>query len=172
MADITELIKNFNPENYEERQDFDNSPLPENDYFVEIKQVEFKQTANQKGWGINITFDVLGDVHEQKHKNRILFTWITLKHNESESAEEIGQRDFHSLRIAVGDPTITETNQLLKKRLIVHVGFDKKDNTRNEIKRYMTTEGYIKPTNPPKATPVATQPAPAAAPIKQKQPWE
>lgn len=171
MADITSHMGGFNADDYEEQPEFDNSPLPAGDYYVEIEKAEVKETANKKGTGCNTTMSILGDVHDNSHTGRKLFAWFTLSH-EKEVAQSIGQREFHSLRLAIGKPTATDTDDLLNQNLVVRVGFDKKDATRNVVKKYMALEGYEKPEKTA-AAPTQTAAAPAAAaPAKKANPWD
>ena len=170
MSDISSLIGGFDADKYEEQPEFDNSPLPAGDYYVEIEKADVKETANKKGTGCNMTFSILGDVHENAQKGRKLFNWFTLSH-ENDMAQSIGQREFHALRLAIGKPTATDTDELLSQNLVIRVGFEKKDPTRNQIKRFMALEGYEKPdkTEAAAATPAAAAPAAAA---KKKNPWD
>ena len=169
MADITSIMGGFNAEEYEKQPEFDNSPLPEGDYYVEIEKAEVKETANKKGTGCNTTMSVLGDVHDNGHKGRKLFAWFTLSH-ENDQAQSIGQREFHALRLAIGKPTATDTDELLSQNLVVRVGFDKKDATRNVVKKYMAIEGYEKP-DKTAAAPTQAAAAPSA-PAKKANPWD
>ena len=168
MANIETLMGGFNADEYEEQPEFDNSPLPAGDYYVEIEKADVKETANKKGTGCNMTFSILGDVHENAQKGRKLFNWFTLSH-ESDMAQSIGQREFHALRLAIGKPTATDTDELLSQNLVIRVGFEKKDPTRNQIKRFMALEGYEKPEKTEAAETLAAA-APAAA--KKKNPWD
>ena len=170
MADLTNIMGGFNADLYEEQPEYDNSPLPVGDYYVEIEKAEVKETANKKGTGCNTTLSVLGDVHDNGHKGRKLFAWFTLQH-ENDQAQSIGQREFHSLRLAVGKPTANDTDELLGQNLVVRVGLDKKDKERNVVKRYMALEGYEKPDKTTSAAPTQTAAAPAAAATK-KNPWD
>jgi len=168
MADITSIMGGFNADEYEEQPEFDNSPLPAGEYYAEIADATVKETANKKGTGCNVTFDILGDVHDKSGKGRKVFAWFTLQH-ENDMAQSIGQRDFHALRLAVGKPTANDTDELLGANLVIKVGFDKKDATRNQIKKYIALDGFQ--AAPPEAAPQPTAAAPAAAATK-KNPWD
>jgi hypothetical protein len=168
MADISQLIGGFDASAYEEQPEFDNSPLPAGDYYVEIESADIKETANKKGTGCNMKLSVLGDVHDNGHKGRKAFHWFTMLH-ENDMAQSIGQREFHALRLAIGKPTATDTDELIGQNLVIRVGFDKKDPTRNQIKRFMALEGYEKPEKTEAApTPAAAAPVAAA----KKNPWD
>ena len=170
MTDFSKQMGGFNADEYEEQPAFDHSPLPAGDYYVEIEKADVKETANKKGTGCNMTFSILGDVHENAQKGRKLFNWFTLSH-ESDMAQSIGQREFHALRLAIGKPTATDTDELLGQNLVIRVGFEKKDPTRNQIKRFMALEGYEKPDKTEEAAATPTTAAPAAA-AKKKNPWD
>jgi len=166
MADITSLMGGFNADEYEEKPEFDNSPLPEGDYYLEIEDAVVKETANKKGTGCNITFSVLGNVHDKSQKGRKLFSWYTLMH-ENEMAQSIGQREFHELRLAIGKPGAMDSDELIGCNLVATVGLDKKDPTRNQIKRCKALDGYEAPSEKP-----AAAPAPAAPATKKANPWD
>jgi len=168
MADLTNIMGGFNADEYEEQPEFDNSPLPAGEYYAEIADATVKETANKKGTGCNVTFDILGDVHDKSGKGRKVFAWFTLQH-ENDMAQSIGQREFHALRLAVGKPTANDTDELLGANLVIKVGFDKKDATRNQIKKYIALDGFQ--AAPPEAAPQPTAAAPAAAATK-KNPWD
>tara|TARA_R110002012_G_scaffold155160_6_gene316037 strand:- start:2966 stop:3454 length:489 start_codon:yes stop_codon:yes gene_type:complete len=159
----------FNAEEYQEKPEFDNSPLPEGDYYVEIENAEIKETANKKGTGCNMKLAVLGDVHDNGHKGRKMFNWFTLQH-ENDMAQSIGQREFHALRLAIGKPTATDTDELIGQNLVIRVGFEKKDPTRNYIKRFMALEGYEKPDKTEAKAPAPAASAPSSA--VKKNPWD
>ncbi len=141
MSDITGLMGGFNADKYQDKPEYDNSPLPEGDYYVQVETAVIKETANKKGVGCNITFTILGDVHEKAHEGRKLFQWYTLQH-ENEIAQNIGQEQFHGLRLAVDQPELNDTDRLIGCELVVAVGFDRKDPTRNQIKKCKKLDGY------------------------------
>ena len=168
MADITSLMGGFNAAEYEQKPEYDNSPLPEGEYYLEIENAIVKQTANGKGTGCNVTFSVLGAVHDNAHKGRKLFAWFTLQH-ENEMAQSIGQREFHGLRLAIDKESAADTDEFIGANLVAAVGIDKKDAERNQIKRYKALEGYTPPAAKPK---LAAAAAPAAPAAKKKNPWD
>jgi len=168
MADITSLMGGFNAAEYEQKPEYDNSPLPEGEYYLEIENAIVKQTANGKGTGCNVTFSVLGAVHDNAHKGRKLFAWFTLQH-ENEMAQSIGQREFHGLRLAIDKESAADTDEFIGANLVAAVGIDKKDAERNQIKRYKALEGYTPPAAKPKPAAAAAPAAPAA---KKKNPWD
>ena len=165
MADITSLMGGFDASAYEAKPEYDNSPLPAGDYYLEVENAVVKETANGKGTGCNVTFSVLGDVHDKAHKGRKLFAWYTLQH-ENPVAQSIGQREFHGLRVSINKEAATDTDELIGSTLVGAVGFDKKDQTRNQVKACKATEGY---TPGPKT---AAAPAAPVAAAKKSNPWD
>lgn len=168
MSDITEMMSSFNADDYEVRPEYDNSPLPDGDYYLEIESAVVKETSNNKGAGANVTFFVHGEVNTKESKGRKLFQWYTLKH-ENSLAQRIGQEQFHGLRLAVGDPTLNDTDLLIGKQIVATVGVDRKEPTRNVIKKCKALEGYKAPTASPK--PAAQKPAATAA-VSEGNPWD
>jgi hypothetical protein len=165
MPDISEMMSSFNAADYQEQPEYDNSPLPEGDYYLEVEAAIVKETANGKGAGANVTFTVLGEVNTKEHKGRKLFQWYTL-HHENSLAQRIGQEQFHGLRIAVGDPTLNDTDLLLGKQIVASVGFDRKEPTRNVIKKCKPMEGYKAPAAQP------SKPAAKPAAVSEGNPWD
>ncbi len=172
MSDITNLMGGFNADEYEDQPEFDNSPLPDGDYYAEIEKADVKETANKKGHGCNMTLSVLGHVADKSQKGRKLFNWFTLQH-ENDIAQEIGQRDFQSLRVAIGKPALADTDELIGANLIVRVGLDKKDKERNVIKKFIALEGYdASKAEAPAPAPTAPAAAAPAAAATKKNPWD
>lgn len=167
MADITNIMGGFNADEYEEHPEFDNSPLPAGDYYVEIEKAEIKKTKKGDGTLCEVTFVVLGDVHDSGHKKRKIWSRFNLS-NPSAKCQQIGQSQFHGLRLAVGKPMANDTDDLLSQNLVVTVGLEKGTTDKNEIKKYMALEGYEKPDKTAAAAPTQA----AAAPAKKANPWD
>lgn len=159
----------FDASAYEQKPEYDNSPLPVGDYYLEIESAIVKETANGKGVGCNVVFNVLGDVHTKEHSGRKVFSWYTLQH-QSDLAQTIGQDQFHELRCAIGNPTLNDTDLLIGGNFVATIGIDKKEPTRNQIKKAKSLEGYKAPAAKPAG---ASAPTPAAAPAaKAANPWD
>ena len=172
MSDISSLIGGFDASTYEEQPEYDNSPLPAGDYYAEIEKADVQETSKKNGTGCNTTFSILGDVHDNSQKGRKLFNWFTLSH-ENDQAQSIGQREFHALRLAIGKPTATDTDELIGQNLIVRVGLDKKDKERNVIKKFIALEGYdASKAEAPAPAPTAPAAAAPAAAATKKNPWD
>jgi len=174
MADITSIMGGFNADEYEEQPEFDNSPLPAGDYYVEIEKAEIKPTKKGDGTLCEVTFSVLGDVHDNGHKGRKTWARFNLS-NPSAKCQQIGQAQFHGLRLAVNRPMANDTDELLSQNLVITVGLEKGGDGKTEPKKYMALEGYEKPDKAAAAAapakPQPTAAAPAAAAVK-KQPWD
>ena len=143
----------FNANDHEEQND--NSPLPAGEYYIQLESGVLKDTANGQGKGFNATFDVLGDA-QQNHAGRKLFVWFNLQHT-NETAQKIGQAEFAALCKAVGVLAPNDTDELLGKPFLAKVAIDKKDNTRNVIRKYSAIDSAA-PAKP--------------APEGGKLPWE
>ena len=170
MSDISTLIGGFDPETYEEQPEFDNSPLPSGDYYAEIKKAEVKPTKKGDGQLCEIEFDILGQVVDKSCKGRKLWSRFNLQ-NPSAKCQQIGQAQFHGLRIAVGKPACQDTDELIGSNLVVTVGIENGTLDKNEIKKYVALEGYdASAAEAPKAA--APAPAAAAPAAKKAQPWD
>lgn len=163
----------FNATEHEEQ--WDDTPLPEGSYYLQVEKAEIRETANKQGRGMNATFEVLGEVETNAHAGRKVFVWYNLKHS-SEQAERIGNQQFAGLRKAVGVIAPQNTDELIGIPFIAKIGFDKKDKNKNVIKKYEPMEGQqAKPATPAAPTPPPAADAPAAdapATSKPKLPWE
>ena len=106
--------------------------IPSGTYEAVITDSEMKATKNGLGMGINLTFEIISD---GPAKGRKVFVWINYEHPKVE-AQRIGREELASLCKAVGVANLTDTNQLHNLPLLVTVGLDKNDSTRNVIKKY------------------------------------
>ena len=158
----------FDPSQYEDARD--NTPLPDGDYHVEIEKAEVRETNNGQGIGANIQFDIVGP----DYTGRKIFCWYNLRHS-NEQAESIGQREFATLCKACGGGMITDTDELLGKRLVVKIGRNKKEPERDEIKAYkLAPNGAAKPPQQ-QSTPAPERTAPATTTTTaepKKMPWQ
>ena len=115
--------------------------IPSGTYEAVITDSEMKATKNGLGMGINLTFEIISD---GPAKGRKVFVWINYEHPKVE-AQRIGREELASLCKAVGVSNLTDTNQLHNLPLLITVGLDKNDSTRNVVKKYAS-----------KATPAAS----------------
>ena len=169
MSDISKYFDGgFKAEDHEEMRD--DSPLPVGKYFLETEMAEVKETKNGEGVGCYVQFNVIGHVDDQSHKGRKLFVWFNLRHS-NEKAQKIGNAEFAALGRAIGKPIVQDSDELIGGTFIASVGIDKKDATRNVIKKYSSASGAQPATQTQTAaTPAPQAPAPAAA--GGKKPWE
>ena len=115
--------------------------IPSGTYEAVVTDSEMKATKNGLGMGINLTFEI---VSEGPAKGRKVFVWINYEHPKVE-AQRIGREELASLCKAVGVSNLTDTNQLHNLPLLITVGLDKNDSSRNVVKKYAS-----------KATPAAS----------------
>ena len=106
--------------------------IPSGTYEAVVTDSEMKATKNGLGMGINLTFEI---VSEGPAKGRKVFVWINYEHPKAE-AQRIGREELASLCKAVGVDNLTDTNQLHNLPLMVTVGVDRNDPTRNVVKKY------------------------------------
>jgi len=169
MSDISQIMGGFNADEYTEHSN-DDTPLPAGEYYVEVEKAELRETQNKQGTGCNVQFSVLGSVADNSHKGRKVFVWYNLQHS-NETAQKIGQSEFHALRIAIGKPTAQDTDELIGIPLIAKVTIDKKDLTKNKIVKYTPIAGRGAAPAQSAQTPPPVA-APAAAATKTKMPWD
>ena len=124
--------------------------IPSGTYEAVLTDSETRATKNGTGLGINLTFEILS---EGPAKGRKVFVWINYEHPKAE-AQRIGREELASLCKAVGVANLTDTNQLHNLPLMVTVGVDRNDPTRNVVKKYAAKAAQQTP---------AAQTAPAAA---------
>ena len=165
MSDLSQYLGGgFNADEIADDNNYDNSPLPKGDYYVEVESAKTQETKNGQGVGLNVQFAVLGSVADNSHEGRKLFNWFNLQHA-NEKAAEIGRREFASLCKAIGKLSPQDSDELIGTPLIVRIDIDKRDAERNVIKAYKAADAAPAPAAP-KPTPA---PAATAAP---KKPWE
>ena len=124
-------------------------------YEAVVTDSEMRATKNGLGMGINLTFEILS---EGPAKGRKVFVWINYEHPKVE-VQRIGREELASLCKAVGVTDLTDTVQLHNLPLLITVGLDRNDPTRNVVKAYK---------------PKAAQPAQAAQKLPQTAgaaPW-
>lgn len=112
----------------------DTSPLPAGKYAAQIVKSEVRETKNFAQTGnrfVNLEFEVIeGDMKGRRFWSR-LNLW-----NQSAQAVEIAQRELNTICHAVGKLRVADTEELHHRPMLVRVGFQKDDPTRNEAKGY------------------------------------
>ena len=134
--------------------------LPEAEYQVVVTESELKKNKDNDGQHISVTMQVI----EGAFEGRVVWANFNVK-NSNPTAEKIGRGELASLCKAIGLVNPKETEELKDKPLLVKLGIDKKDNSKNRIKSYMALEQ-------PGAAPVTKPAAQAPAPVKTaSKPW-
>ena len=106
--------------------------IPSGTYEAVVTDSETRATKNGNGMGINLTFEILSD---GPAKGRKVFAWINYE-NQNAKAQQIGREELASLCKAVGVTELEDTVQLHNLPLVITVGIDRNDPTKNVIKAY------------------------------------
>ena len=106
--------------------------IPSGTYEAVVTDSETRATKSGTGMGINLTFEIIS---EGPAKGRKLFAWINYE-NANAKAQQIGREELASLCKAVGVVNLTDTAQLHNLPLMITVGIDRNDPTRNVIRAY------------------------------------
>ena len=101
-------------------------------YEAVVTDSETRATKNGNGMGINLTFEILSD---GPAKGRKVFAWINYE-NQNAKAQQIGREELASLCKAVGITELEDTVQLHNLPLLIAVGIDRNDPTKNVVKAY------------------------------------
>ena len=130
--------------------------IPSGTYEAVVTDSEMKATKNGLGMGINLTFEIIS---EGPAKGRKVFAWINYE-NASAKAQQIGREELASLCKAVGVTELEDTVQLHNLPLLITVGLDRNDPTKNVIKAYKAKAGQTG--QPAQKSPQASGAAPWA----------
>ncbi len=106
--------------------------IPTGIYEAVVTDSEMRATKSGLGMGINLTFEILT---EGPAKGRKVFSWINYEHPKVE-AQRIGREELASLCKAVGVTELNDTAQLHNLPLMITVGIDRNDPTRNVVRKY------------------------------------
>lgn len=106
--------------------------IPSGIYEAVVTDSETRATKNGNGMGINLTFEILSD---GPAKGRKVFAWINYE-NQNAKAQQIGREELASLCKAVGVTELEDTVQLHNLPLVITVGVDRNDPTKNVVKAY------------------------------------
>lgn len=140
-------------------------PLPDGWYFVEVEKADLKTTDQGAGQGINVKFNVLGEVETGEFQNRKAFEFYNIVHS-NQMAVKIGRGKFADLCLAVGVVSPRDTSELLNKRLKIRVGKDSRDKENNRVNEYAPAQSAPAA---PVATPTAPDPQPPQQPAQPVQ---
>lgn len=145
------------------QEDRDFSPLPEDEYLVEIKTAEIKATKAGTGKYINLRLDVI----DGKYTKRVLFAIINIK-NDSDVAEKIGRSQLGEIMRSNNIATLQDTDQLIGTTMIVRVVISEyKGEKKNEVKGYRSSSGASPMPKAASASEAPTEPAAAG----KAPPW-
>jgi hypothetical protein len=122
--------------------------IPSGTYEAVVTDSETRATKSGTGMGINLAFEI---VSEGPAKGRKVFAWINYE-NANAKAQQIGREELASLCKAVGVVSLTDTAQLHNLPLMITVGIDRNDPTRNVIRAYKAKTQTAQPAQrPPQA---------------------
>ena len=130
--------------------------IPSGTYEAVVTDSETRATKSGTGMGINLAFEI---VSEGPAKGRKVFAWINYE-NANAKAQQIGREELASLCKAVGVVNLTDTAQLHNLPLMITVGVDRNDPTRNVIRAYKAKAAQT--AQPAQRTPQASGAAPWA----------
>ena len=132
--------------------------IPTGIYEAVVTDSEMRATKSGLGMGINLTFEILT---EGPAKGRKVFSWINYEHPKVE-AQRIGREELASLCKAVGVTELNDTAQLHNLPLMITVGIDRNDPTRNVVKKYAAKAAPAPATQAAQKSPQAAGAAPWA----------
>lgn len=119
--------------------------LPPGSYEAVVSNSESRPMKSGNGMGFNFEFEIISG----NFKGRKVFVWITFEHRTSPQAQQIGREQLSALCRAVGVTQLNDTVQLHNLPLMITLGIDKNDPTRNVVKAYKAkggTSGAATPT--------------------------
>lgn len=162
MANLSGL---YNPE-AEAQQDF--APIPSGEYPAQIVESDMKPTKNNDGQYLELKYSVI----DGEFKGRSVWVRLNLD-NKNVQAVEIANRQFASIRDAIGVTQVNQSEELHYKPHTIRVelipagtpqrGGGVSSKAQNEIRGWKKLDDGI---------PFATAPStPAAAPRQNAAPW-
>lgn len=153
----------------------DPGKLPTGEYLALIIDSDMKPTNDNTGEYLELTYEVIdGPLKGRKHWER-----LNLK-NTNATTVEIANRQFASLREAIGVPNPRDSQELHNKPHIIRVEFypagslytsgsrkgKARDRDEATIKAWKKAEGYVATNSAPSSAPAANNQAASATP-----PW-
>ena len=111
--------------------------LPPGSYEAVVSNSESRPMKSGNGMGFNFEFEIISG----NFKGRKVFVWITFEHRTSPQAQQIGREQLSALCRAVGVTQLNDTVQLHNLPLMITLGIDKNDPTRNVVKAYKAKGG-------------------------------
>lgn len=121
-----------------ERQDF--TPLPAGKYVAMVTNTDYKDNNNKDGKILALTFEI----QDGTYTNRKIFENLNIR-NKNEIAQRIATEALAELCKALGKETLSDTDELLNKRVVLDVAVtvDKptekypNPHPKNTIKKYL-----------------------------------
>ena len=110
---------------------------PPGSYEAAVTNSESRPMKSGNGMGFNFEFEIISG----NFKGRKVFVWITFEHRTSPQAQQIGREQLSALCRAVGVTQLNDTVQLHNLPLMITLGIDKNDPTRNVVKAYKAKGG-------------------------------
>ena len=146
----------------------DFTALPPGDYLVSATNVEQKPTKkNPKFWYLEYTLTVL----EGQFKGRLI--WVRFNLCNSQKGQEIAEREFLRLHVAVGLGTQeTSPEMLLGIPLVVTLKPRKDDPKETEVKKFAPRGGVAQASQPPANSIPSTPEGTGMQDAGEKMPWE
>lgn len=106
--------------------------IPAGTYEAVIPNSEARPMKSGNGMGFNFEFEIVaGD-----YKGRKVFEWITFEHRTCPDAQRIGREQLSAMCRAVGVTQLNDTAQLHNLPILITLGIDRKDPTKNVIRGY------------------------------------
>lgn len=143
------------------------APLPPGEYTAMITKSEAKENKSGAGMHISATFQIV----EGDYEGRLLFANWNVQ-NSNPTAEKIGRAELAACCRAVGVMNPQDSTELHDKPILITVGLDKKDPTRNVIKGYDSLNSQPPGTEAAPAAKAAAPVAAAAPAATGKKPWQ
>jgi hypothetical protein len=138
--------------------DFDRAPLPEGKYPVEILDADYRDAKSGNGSYVMVEFSVL----TPEFIGRKIWANYNIV-NTNPKAQEIGEQQFAKLCMAaMGKPSCEDTDELINRQVVLGLGFEKNDPTRNRVK-------WAEPAGSTSVAPQRISAAPSVA--KKATPW-
>ncbi|WP_067582769.1 DUF669 domain-containing protein [Endozoicomonas ascidiicola] len=146
----------FNAGDYDPTDEFE--PLPAGEYLTMITESALENTKTG-GRMVKLTYTIM----EGQHESRKLWSQHNIE-NKSPRAEEIGRKELSRIAHAIGQPMISDTDQLLNQviRIRVVIKNDPGYGPKNEVKKWINVGGQAK-----QGSPVPQQQTPAQPSTQQ-----
>jgi hypothetical protein len=149
----------------------DYQPLPEGTYTAEITDAQVKESKSG-GHYLNVRYDIIAP----SHQGRVVYGMITINAN-NPKAVEIGEQQMNRLRLACGIGSLTDTNQLIGKKVQIKLKIEKSDEygDQNRISSWKAVDGSMPPmpsTDTSADTTATEKTVQSFAEASTKAPWE